>query len=261
MECVLMGSDKMMSKMKLSIVLLVAVLSAGTVLAQDSGARRDARAIEVLKNMSTYTAKLDQFVIRSTAFTDARLDAGLMVSNAIEIELTIDRPGSMHVTNFDGVQEKELFFHDGTLTIFSSENKFYAQASIPNDIEAAAEFALEEFGIEAPLMDMIYRNITTHLIGSQETVLYLTDKSRVGGVDCHHIAIRSPEVDVQLWVQEGDRPVPRKIMITSKWEGGAPRFFANMSWDTAPDIDSDIFEFQAPEGSTNIGFAADASRP
>ena len=251
----------MIFKMKFSVVLPAAFLIAGTVLAQDSIAQRDTKAIQVLKNMSAYTAELDQLVIRGTAFTDARLDAGLMVSNAIEIELTIDRPGSMHITNFDGVQMKELYFHDGALTIFSSENKFYAQASIPNDIEAAAEFALEEFGIEAPLMDMVYRDVSTHLIGSREAVLYLTDKSRVGGTDCHHIAIRGSEVDVQLWVEEGSRPVPRKIMITSKWEGGAPRFFANMSWDSAPEIDPDIFEFQAPEGATNIGFAADASRP
>jgi len=243
------------------MVLLVAVVGASTVFAQDSGNQRDAKAIEVLKDMSAYTAKLDQLVIRSTAFSDARLDAGLMVSNATEIELTIDRPGSMHVTNFDGVEAKELYFHDGLLTVFSSESKFYAQTNIPKEIEAAAEFALEEFGIEAPLMDMIYRDVFAHLIGSQNMVIYMTNKSRVGGADCHHIAIRGPDVDVQLWVEEGDRPVPRKIMITSKWEGGAPRFFANMSWDSAPKIDQNIFEFKAPEGSTNIGFAADASRP
>lgn len=251
----------MISKIKCVMVLQIVVLGVSTVLAQDSGSQRDTKAIEVLKNMSAFTASLDKLIINGTAFTDARLDAGLMVSNATEVQLIIDRPGSMRVTSFDGVQKKEIYFHDGLLTVFGSENKYYGQASIPKEIEAAVEFALEEFGVEAPLMDMVYRDVSNHLIGSQQSILYLTDKSRVGGTDCHHIAIRGADVDVQLWVEEGDRPVPRKIMITSKWEGGAPRFFANMSWDSAPEIDPGVFVFKAPEDSVNIGFATDASTP
>jgi hypothetical protein len=139
--------------------------------------------------------------------------------------------------------------------VFNSENKFYAQASIPKEIEAAMEFALEELEVEAPLMDLIYQDASAHLISSQETILYLTDKARIAGTNCHHIAIRGPELDVQLWVEEGDRPVPRKIMMTSKWEGGSPRFTANLMWDSDPDFGQEIFEFTAPEGSINIGFA------
>ena len=68
---------------------------------------------------------------------------------------------------------------------------------------------------------------------------------------------RLTEADVQLWIEEGDRPLPRKIMITSKWESGSPRYVANMEWSTEPEIDPETFVFKAPEGSTNIGFARD----
>lgn len=243
---------------RFSVVLIVALLGSGAVFAQDSG---EARAKEVLKSMSAYTASLDRLVIRGTAFIDGRLDAGLMVSNASEVKVTVDRPGSMHLSNFDGVTEKELFFDNGSLTLFSSDTGYYAQASVPNEIEAAAEYALEEMGIEAPLMDLIYRDVSAQMVGSEDTVMYLTDKARVGGVDCHHIAVRGPDVDLQLWIEEGDRPVPRKIMITSKWEGGAPRFFANMAWDANPQVDPEIFKFKVPAGAINIGFASQASSP
>ncbi len=42
------------------------------------------------------------------------------------------------------------------------------------------EFALNELGIEAPLMDMIYQDAAAHLLSSDETIFYLTDKARVG---------------------------------------------------------------------------------
>jgi hypothetical protein len=100
----------------------------------------------------------------------------------------------------------------------------------------------------------MYLDAAEYLIDSQETILYLTDKARVAGADCHHLAIRGAESDIQLWVQEGDQPLLRKIIITSKWEGGSPRFVSNLQWDTDPEFGADIFEFKVPEGATNIGF-------
>ena len=245
----------MISRVRISTFLLASFLCAGTTQAQDSGARQDARAIEVLKSMSAYTASLDRVFIGGITFTDARLGGGLIVSNSTEVTLSIDRPGSLHISSFDGMHTKELYFHDEVLTVINSEKNYYAQASIPKDIEAAMNFALEELDIEAPLMDFIHRDVSTPLIGSQDAILYLTDKARIAGVDCHQIAIRGDETDVQLWIEEGDRPLPRKITITSKWEGGAPRFTAKLLWNTEPVFKQDVFEFKAPEGSMNIGFA------
>jgi hypothetical protein len=249
----------LITRLKLPIVILIAVMSFSTVNAQADGVRQDAKAVDVLKKMAAYKSSLDQVTIKGVTLTDARLGAGLIVTNSEEVQVSIDRPGSMHISSFDGETNKGLYFHNGLLTVFNSESKLYAQAEIPKDIDAAMEFALEELDIEAPLMDMIYRDVSAHLIGSDETILYLTDKSRVGGTDCHHIAIRGSEADVQLWVEEGDRPMTRKIMITSKWEGGSPRFIANLHWDDDPKFKPDMFEFKAPEGATKIEFVTGGS--
>lgn len=236
------------------ICLVAAFLATGTVFAGDSTVRQDSRAIDVLKSTSAYTTSLDRIAIKGVSFNDARLGEGLMVSNATEVKIFIDRPGSLRVSSFDGKEHKDLFFHDGTLTVFNKEKGYYAQAEIPEDIEAALEFALEELDIDAPLMDLIQSDVSVQLIGSQDPVLYLTDKARVSGKDCHHIAIRGPETDVQLWIEEGERPLPRKFVMTSKWEGGSPRAIANLKWDTDPDFKQDVFKFEAPEGSISIGF-------
>jgi len=244
----------MKMKTGVPICLIGAFLAVGTSFADESAVRQDAKAIDVLKSMSAYTDSLDQVVMTGVTLTDARLGGGLMVSNADEVTVTIDHPGSLHITTFDGIERTEIFFHQEMLTVINLQRGFYAQASVPHDIDEALEFALEELDLEAPLMDLILRDASTSLIGSQETVIYLTDKARVAGVDCHHIAIRGPETDVQLWVQEGDTPLPRKFMLTSKWAGGSPRHTSNVTWLTEPELDPGIFEFKAPEGSMNIGF-------
>jgi len=239
-------------KMYFSVLAVLVGLSA--VIAQADGAQQDANAVDVLNQMAAYRSSLDQVTITGVTFTDATLGAGLIVANPVEVSVSIKRPASMRINSFDGEANKGLFFHDGLLTVYNSSDMFYAQADVPKDINAAMTFALEELDVETPFMDLLYQDGSSHLLGPDSTILYLTDKARVGGTDCHQIAIRGQEVDVQLWVEEGDRPVARKIMITSKWVGGAPRFTADLDWDTDPEFESGFFEFKAPEGATKIEF-------
>jgi len=249
---------KLITRLKFPIFVLALILTFSAAMAQAGGVRQDAKAIEVLKHMAAYKTTFDQVVIKGVTFTDARLGAGLMVSNSEEVHVSMSRPGSILINTFDGESNKGLYFHNGLLTVFDSANKLYAQATIPNEIDTALEFALEELDVEAPMMDLLFKDTSTQLIGSDETILYLTDKSRVGGTDCHQIAIRGPETDVQLWVEEGDHPLPLKIMITSKWEGGTPRLVANLHWETDPEFKPGLFEFKAPEGAMKIEFVKES---
>lgn len=244
----------MSTRVKLQIFVLAAFMSTMASGVHAADAQQDARAIEVMEKMVAYKSTLDRVVITGVTTVDARLDAGLMVSNSEEVSVSINRPGSMRITSFDGEATKGLYFDNGMLSFFNSAHMLYAQAEIPKEIDAAMEFAMDELDIEAPLMDLIYRDAGARLLASDATILYLQDKARASGVDCHHLAIRAPEVDIQLWIEEGDRPLPRQFMFTSKWEGGSPRFIANLSWDTDPNFEPGFFEFEAPEGATKIRF-------
>ena len=135
--------------------LAIIVCLGATAMAQETTDHHDPRAIEVLQAMSQYKASLKTVVITGTIMADARLDAGLIVSTASELKVTIKRPASLHFWRFDGVDSRELYFHDGLLTVFDTEHDLYAQAEIPNEIDAALEFALEEQDVEAPLMELV----------------------------------------------------------------------------------------------------------
>lgn len=237
----------------LTAVLLVILAGSGPVALGDEN-RQDARALEVLRSMATFTASLDQFQIRGEVSGDARLDAGLIVSNAADVTITVDRPGSLHIKSFDGVNVQEIYINGGMLTVFGTQNNFYARAAVPEDIEQAMRYAIETFDLDLPLAELIFADSALELMTGQDTVLYLTDKSRIRGVDCHQLAIRGAEVDVQLWVEEGPRPAPRKIQMTMKWEGGSPRHVAMLEFSEVEELDAALFEFKAPEGATEIKF-------
>jgi len=46
----------------------------------------------------------------------------------------------------------------------------------------------------------------------------------VDGFECEHLAFRNDDTDWQIWIQVGDAPIPRKYVITSKTEEGAPQY-------------------------------------
>ena len=248
------AENALTTRSKLTSVFLAVLISILASSPLRADVQQDERAMTVLKEMSAYKATLDQAIITGVTYTDARLGAGLMVSNAEEISVSIKRPASLVISSFNGEASSGFYFDNGLFTFFNSGNELYAQAEIPKDIEAALKFVLEELDIEAPLINVIYRDAASHFITSDETIIYVQDKARVNGTDCHHLAIRGKEVDVQLWVEEGDRPLPRKIMMTSKWEGGSPRFIAHLDWDTEPEFAPGLFQFKVPDGATKVDF-------
>ena len=58
-------------------------------------------------------------------------------------------------------------------------------------------------------------------------------------VEVHQLAFRGTEVDWQLWVTAGDKPLPVRYVITSKTLDGAPQYTLQLrNWNTAPQIDA-----------------------
>ena len=54
---------------------------------------------------------------------------------------------------------------------------------------------------------------------------------------CDHIAARTATVDFQVWVAEGERPLPRRVVITYLEEEGQPQFRAQFSdWNLTPEV-------------------------
>jgi hypothetical protein len=236
------------------LIAISALFSAGGVLAQQIDAR------VLLEEMSAEIAGLESFIVQGDAYADARLVAGQIIEHSSQVTLRLRRePGAVRVTNRSAEGTKEVFFDDGRLTVYTSDKNYYAQTEIPKGVDSMLEFAVDQVGVEVPLLDFISANIADDMLADADEVSYL-EKSLIRDKLYHHIGIRSSEVDVQIWVATEGRPLPSKLVITSKWEGGAPRFVAFFEWDTTPTFSDDLFEFEPPEGAIEIDFLSDVQR-
>jgi hypothetical protein len=140
------------------------------------------------------------------------------------------------------------------LSVNLPDQKYYATVAAPPTLEAMLDFARDKLDILAPGSDLIYKNASERFY-ERLTSAFVVGKAVVGGVRCDHIAFRNPEVDWQIWIQEGDKPLPRKFIVTSKRMPESPQFVLVLSkWDAAPKLTDAMFRFVPPKGSQQIEF-------
>ncbi len=236
----------------LTLTVTIVAISAGAFATSVSAQELDAKTM--LEQMSAEIAGLDSFIVHGDAYADARLNAGQIIEHASQVTLRLRRqPGSIRITNRNSEDTKEIFFDDGLLNVYSSSDNFYAQTEIPKGVESMLEFAVNEVGIEAPLLDFVSANIADDFLQDADEVRYL-GTSLIRDEIFHHIGIRSQDVDVQIWIASEGRPLPGKLVISSKWEGGSPRFVAFFKWDTAPTFSRNLFRFEPPGDAIEVEF-------
>ena len=77
------------------------------------------------------------------------------------------------------------------------------------------------------------------------------------GVPCHHVLLIQESVDWQIWIQTGERPLPRKLVITYKDVPGSPQYVAVFTnWEFDPDVPDSLFVFQVPTGAVQVEMVA-----
>lgn len=80
---------------------------------------------------------------------------------------------------------------------------------------------------------------------------------RVRGIPAHHLAFRQEMVDWQIWIMDGDSPLPLKVVITYKEQPGDPQYIALYdNWDMTAQYDDATFEVVLPPNAKKFDLKA-----
>ena len=56
------------------------------------------------------------------------------------------------------------------------------------------------------------------------------------------IFFEHPGIDYEMWIRDGEQPLPCKLLLTYKLDEGAPKSVLTFSgWDVAPDFAPELF--------------------
>ena len=75
----------------------------------------------------------------------------------------------------------------------------------------------------------------------------------IGGVECDHLAFRTAEVDLQIWIAQGDAPHPCRYVVTTSKIAGSPQYTVDVSnWKTGSDVTGADFAFVPPADAKKV---------
>lgn len=235
-----------------------AAAPAGAAQADASGpVSRDARAI--LDAMTTYLRGLDSFSIESRSSRDEVVEFGYKLQNNEHATLLVQRPNKLRADVQGDVRNRSYVYDGAKLGIYSADDDAFISTPAPDTIAKLLDYLLDA-GVEMPLMDVLYQGANGTLTDAVRGGILVGD-SIVDGVECDHLAFRQSNVDWQLWVEKGARPLPRKIVITTRYEVGDPQFQAVLDWNLKPAITPTTFAFAPPKDATEVPFNSPSPAP
>lgn len=178
--------------------------------------------------------------------------AGQKLQYSASGSIAFSRGKGLHLTRKGPYADVEVIFDAKMVSLHGKGMNVYAQVENPGETleEAVEEFRIST-GLDAPGADLLAAD-PYPLLTDGVTSGALVGTAFVGGVECDHLAFRTDVVDWQIWISKGDKPMPVKYVITTKWVTGAPEYTLRLSnWKTEG-IDAAKFVFTPPDGAKKL---------
>ena len=240
-------------------VFLVAAESRAQMPAAPAAAAVEPAAMDALKAMGAYLRSLKAFRVEAATTDEDVLEDGQKVQYDGRATILARMPDGLRaeVSNdrFD-----RMFFYDGrSFTLYGRRVNLFATIPAPPTIGKLADQLDAEHGLTVPLVDLFRWGSDGWTTDGITGALDLGPAS-VAGTTCEQYAFRTDEVDWQIWIQKGDFPLPRKLVITTRTDEARPQHTAVFTWDLAPSFSADAFVFDPPEGAGRVVLARAAGQ-
>jgi hypothetical protein len=239
----------------LSGIVLTAVMAGGsTARADASQPRIDPQAIAALERMGAFLRAQSSMKVTAETTTDEVLDNGQKVQRSGVATLEVSRPDRLRADVISDRRNEQLMFYDGrTFTIYQPALDYYGSFKAPPTLAQLVNEAEEKYGIDMPLADLFAWGTAQSPVANLKGAVKV-GTSVVQGVTCDQYAFHQADVDWELCIEQGPRPLPRKMVITTTTEKTQPQHVAVLTWDLSPRLDESLFTFTPPATAQRIDF-------
>src|SRR4051812_37928525 len=220
-----------------------------------------AQARAILMNMAQALSRTPSFRVSLRAGYDAVQPSGQKIEFAENRTVTLRRPDRLRIEGEGSDGAKTLTVFTGKeIVLVDLTSKVYATAPQPGPLDATIVYFVRDLGMRLPLAAMLMGRLPEEFQERVRSVDYV-EKTNINGAASHHLAARTDTVDFQVWVADGDKPLPQRIVLTYKKAVGQPQFWADfIDWNLAPQLNDATFSAQVPEGLQKVAFAAQLPR-
>ena len=213
----------------------------------------DTGATNALNRMGTYLRTLKAMQIKADVTNEEVLKDGQKVQFQHRVDMVAERPNRFRAELSSDRKQRTYIFDGSNFTLFAPRQNFYTTVPAVGTIAQLADKLEDKYGMELPLVDLFRW-------GTPEAEVQLKAAKDIGpatinGITTQHYAFRQDGADWQVWIQNGDFPLPLKVVITTLTDDARPQYEAVYTWNLAPSFDDDAFAFTAPKDAKKIALA------
>jgi len=212
-------------------------------------AEDDAKAI--LKSMSDYLAKQQAFsfdyesVIEVVTTDFEKLQ---FVSSGTAV---VNRPDKARVSRRGGLFNLDLSYDGKRLVVHGKNLDAYAEVDVKGTLDDLFDH-INSTDVGAPGADLFGSNAYGLLTEDVDEAKHISS-AVVGGVDCEYLTFRTEEVDWQIWIATGDKPIPLRYVVTTKHVSQAPQYTLEISnFKAGADATKTSFAIEIPKDAKEV---------
>jgi hypothetical protein len=247
------------SNKKLALTLLALSLAAPGVYAQTDTPSApqavenpvDSASVQALKDMGTYLQTLKRFQVKTELTGERVLMDGQKLQHSAAADMDVERPNKIRARMFSARAEREIFYNGEQATLYTPAQKYYSTVDFSENLAGLVNKLEERYAVELPLSDLF-------LWGTPEAPVDRIDSAMNAGQDfinndlCDHYAFRQGNFDWQIWISAGNKPLPRKLVITNRSDEARPQSVSIINWNLKPSFKDSAFTFTPPKGATKV---------
>jgi hypothetical protein len=242
---------KILTPCLLALALAGALPGASAQTAAPAAPTVDPATVQALKDMGAHLQSLQHFRVTNELTGERVLADGQKLQHMASAVIDVQRPNRIRVKMSSARSQRELFYDGKQVTLFTPAQQYYSSAPFEGSVGEFATALQAKYGVELPLADLF-------VLGTPAAPLDKLDSAMNAGQDfvgadlCDHYALRQGNFDWQIWITVGDKPLPRKLVITNRGDEARPQSVSLIYWDLKPASASSSFTFTPPKGAKAI---------
>lgn len=215
-------------------------------------ARIDPQATAVVRRMADYLRSRPGFTVTVDSTTEQVLPDGQRVQSLVRREVAMQHPNKLR-SERGGQLAPVTFIYDGDKIMLTDQRQnVFSVTDAPNNLDDTLNFARARLGVDALVADLLYTDAYRGLTEEARSATYL-GRAEVDGVVCDHVAFHGDHADWQLWVETGERPLPRRYTLITTDQPSRPEFVVELrDWDVSPTFAAGEFAVTPPRNARRV---------
>ena len=217
----------------ISFLLIITVFVIGFTASNSSKAELTARSsagetkpYNLLKEMTQYISRHNSYTFKAEVMYDRVIDPGTKIQVTGSEKVFVQKPDKVYIEfKTDYFSDRFLYSTNAATYLDTTTNLYTSVNELPGSINNTLDYLDKSFGFEMPLSDFIYIYPYKRIIKNINSSQYI-GSSYVFGVRCHHLLFEENDKYWQIWIEDGNRKIPRKLVVTYKNQPESPQFIA-----------------------------------